>query len=395
MDPRSPGRIRQRRLAVCLVAWFAIGLIGCSSDSARDARMSRDLAQMMGWSDVDEVLHHADHDVRLGGVRALAQLEDEIVVPFLIDALSDPDLRVRRDAARALGDRGLAAGDAIPELAETLRDPSAIVRSSALRALGDIGGRSAAETLIRHLQTVDPAHYEDVLLALGSTSHAAAVNEIALYLGHADPFVRRAATVALVRLGGASVGVFRERLADARPGIRCEAARALAMTGDRGAVHTLREIADTDASPLVRMCALGASGRLGDADAVPRLAALLRDGTVESRALAADALALVSTPDVVRPLADALTEFPAGRDHPNPALRALIGLGTVARPELLSRLESASPEEQVLLARVLASIGVGADIEQLNAAVGRAQQEDARSALRDAVASIEYREARY
>lgn len=373
---------------------LAICLAGCSSDAARDARVSRDLAELMGWADVDEVLSHAEHDVRLEGVRALAELDDAIVVPFLTDALSDPDLRVRRDAASALGERGEVATAAVPALGATLEDPSAIVRSSALHALGEIGGRQAAETLIRHLRTVDAAHYEDVLLALGTTGHADAVNEIAAYLAHSDPFVRRAATVALVRVGGASVGVFRERLDDPRPGLRCEAARALALTGDAGDVRALRQIADNDESELVRMCATGAAGRLGDADAVPVLATLLREGTVESRALAADALALVRTADVVVPLADALTDFPVDRDHPNAALRALIGLGELARPELLSRLDGASSEEQVLLARALASVGVGDDIAQLNAAVDRAQHGDARMALRDAVASIEYRESR-
>jgi HEAT repeat protein len=373
---------------------LAIGVAACSSDSARDTRVSRDLAHLLGWVDIEQVLGHTNHDVRLRGVRALADINDEIVVPFLVNALSDQDLRVRRDAARALGARGQRAQEAVPALGEALNDPSAIVRSSALRSLGEIGGQDAAQTLIRHLQSVDSAHHEAVLLSLGTTGHPAAVNEIAAHLSSSDPFVRRAATVALVRVGEASAGVLRERLDDPRVSLRCEAARALALTGNESDIARLRDLASDDASPLVRTCALGAGGRLGDLDAVPALARELREGTTEARAFAADALALIGTPDVVGPLANALTAFPVERDHPNPALRALIGLGTIARPELLSRLETATTEEQVLFGRALASIGVEADIVEINAALGRAQHDDARSALRDAIASIEYREAR-
>lgn len=356
--------------------------------------MSRDLAALMGWSDTDEVLQHAEHDVRLEGVRALASADDALVIPFLTDALGDVDMRVRRDAARALGARGGQANSAVSELGALLHDPRAIVRAAALESLGRIGGRDAARVLVDHLHRVDRPHYEDVLLALGTTGDEASVNEIARFLSDQDPFVRRAATVALVRLGGASVGVFRERLRLDDAGERCEAARALAWTGARSDIDSLRVVARTDESVLVRTCALGAAGRLGDEAAIPELVEQLRGGTIQARELAADALALVGDPSVVAPLADALTDFPIERDHPNAALRALIGLGELGRPELLSRLVEATPEEQVLLARALASIGVEEDVAALRAAIARARHEDARGALSDAVASIEYRAAR-
>lgn len=396
MPSRSPSRTRGRRN----LGRFGLGVLllttaACSSDAARDARLSRDLAELMGWSNVEQVLQHSEHDVRLDGVRSLATMADPIVVPFLTEALWDSDMRVRRDAARALGQRGLAAADSVPALTETLHDPRAIVRSAALHALGEIGGRDAAEALIAHLRSVEPTHYEDVLLALGTTGHDVAINEIAAYLSDRDPFVRRAATVALVRIGPSSVGIFRSRLADADPLQRCEAARSLAMTGDEADVRRLRSLAASDPSVLVRTCSLGAAGRLGDDTALDALVAQLHNGTIEGRSLAADALTLMNTPEVVGPLAAALTDFPVGRDYPNPALRALIGLGDLARPELLSRLAAgASTEEQTLIARALASIGTPDDVAALSLALEDARQEEARLALRDAIASIQYRDER-
>jgi HEAT repeat protein len=175
---------------------------------------------------------------------------------------------------------------------------------------------------------------------------------------------------------------------------RCEAAKSLAMTGDDTDIRRLRSLAAGDPSVLVRTCSLGAAGRLGDDTALDALAAQLRNGTIEGRTLAADALTLMNTPEVVQPLADALTDFPVGRDYPNPALRALIGLGDLARPELLGRLSGASTEEQTLIARALASIGTSADVDALSQAMEGARQEETRAALRDAIASIRYRDAR-
>lgn len=373
---------------------LVLAVSACSSDAARDAQLSCDLAELMGWGNVEQVLQHPEHDVRLEGIRSLASTDDPIVVPFLTAALGDPDMRVRRDAARALGARGNAAVESVAGLAQTLHDPRAIVRSAALHALGEIGGRAAADALIQHLRNVEPAHYEDVLLALGTTGHDDAINEVAPFLNNSDPFVRRAATVALVRIGSSSVGIFRARLADSDPLQRCEAAKSLAMTGDDSDIRRLRGLASSDPSALVRTCSLGAAGRLGDETALVALVAQLRNGTIEGRTLAADALTLMNSADVVAPLADALTDFPVGRDYPNPALRALIWLGDLARPELLGRLESASTEEQTLIARALASIGTTEDVGALSRALERALQDEARLALRDAIASIQYRDGR-
>jgi HEAT repeat protein len=71
---------------------------------------------------------------------------------------SDPEVRVRKSAVKALGMIG--AREAVPPIIQLLAsDQSTIVKKSALRSLGKIGGPKA-------LQAVEPyASSPDVMLA--------------------------------------------------------------------------------------------------------------------------------------------------------------------------------------------------------------------------------------
>jgi HEAT repeat protein len=44
--------------------------------------------------------------VRRAAIHALVELDDPAALDSLIEALKDPDAEVRRQAARAIGDRG-------------------------------------------------------------------------------------------------------------------------------------------------------------------------------------------------------------------------------------------------------------------------------------------------
>ncbi|HZZ78678.1 MAG TPA: HEAT repeat domain-containing protein [Gemmataceae bacterium] len=86
-------------------------------------------------------LNSPDPVKRLHAVNALRHRtrEAKVVVPMLTEALKDQDASIRRDAARALGNFGPKAGEAVPalrELAET--DPAASVRRAATQSLGRI-----------------------------------------------------------------------------------------------------------------------------------------------------------------------------------------------------------------------------------------------------------------
>jgi HEAT repeat protein len=78
----------------------------------------------------------------------------EPAVPALVGALTDPEVNVRIQAARALARLGPPAKDAVPALTKALDDPDIGVRQNAARALGQIGpdAKEAVPELIRSLK---------------------------------------------------------------------------------------------------------------------------------------------------------------------------------------------------------------------------------------------------
>lgn len=88
-------------------------------------------------------------------------------VPVLVKSLTDPEERVRSDAARALGDIGPEAGEAVPNLIQALGDKDNSLRSCAIYSLGKIG--AAAKPAIPYLIEVlkDRSIRTEAIIALG------------------------------------------------------------------------------------------------------------------------------------------------------------------------------------------------------------------------------------
>ena len=74
-------------------------------------------------------------------------------VPALIDALSDEDETVRRNASLAVAKLGPMAEGAIDALSNILNDPNRYALGNAAEALKRIGTPDATEILIDHLMT--------------------------------------------------------------------------------------------------------------------------------------------------------------------------------------------------------------------------------------------------
>jgi len=85
---------------------------------------------------------YRDWTVKETAVDALARI-GESAVPVLIEALSDPNPDVRKQAARSLARMGDAGKAAVPVLIERLQDPDEEVRQAAARALGQMGAAAA------------------------------------------------------------------------------------------------------------------------------------------------------------------------------------------------------------------------------------------------------------
>src|SRR5262249_39609694 len=131
----------------------------------------------------------------------------------LEDALSDPDPRVRRSAAYALGAFGELAGPTMPSLKKALRDNNASVRQNAAWALGRSGkatDASAVADICDLLTDRNPLVRRDAaesLRQLGRSSgrkkiQAAGKPLLDMVRKEADEVVRKTALSALASLAG-------------------------------------------------------------------------------------------------------------------------------------------------------------------------------------------------
>jgi HEAT repeat protein len=101
--------------------------------------------------DVKLGLKDADPNVRVSELIRLRPLQDPEVNPILMQAMSDPDIRVKMKAIDILGAR--EANDAVPEMSQMLflRSTEPIVKLHLVAALGRIGDTDGALPIMQYL----------------------------------------------------------------------------------------------------------------------------------------------------------------------------------------------------------------------------------------------------
>jgi HEAT repeat protein len=87
-----------------------------------------------------EALKDPDAKLRKKAVAKLGNVgqADPAALPAVLDALKDPDARVRTEAVQAVLKFGSGAKKAVPALTELQQDPDPQVRSSAVAVLGKV-----------------------------------------------------------------------------------------------------------------------------------------------------------------------------------------------------------------------------------------------------------------
>lgn len=146
--------------------------------------------------------------IRLGqGRRAwvaaqvLAAMNDERVVPALIEALDSPNPLVRLAAAEVLGD--LQDQRAVPALVHALHDSPVTVQVWAATSLGKLRDASAVEALIEALPgALSPSLRLAMIRALQSLGDPTAIPAIERHLDDADDHVRTRSRKAIRTLRG-------------------------------------------------------------------------------------------------------------------------------------------------------------------------------------------------
>jgi hypothetical protein len=127
--------------------------VGQSESIAREIREIKDHLEVLGRPPVPAETPSEEEDIefllgltgdadpgkRLSALVELTKSGDPRVPPKAIEALADPDMHVRAQAASLLGARKVREG--VPKLIERLSDEQVIVRASAHRALKSISGK--------------------------------------------------------------------------------------------------------------------------------------------------------------------------------------------------------------------------------------------------------------
>ena len=120
-----------------------------------------------------DALTHSDPVVRREALRSIGKLKDRaplelhVVLPLLVNGMTDVDPGVRAVGATYLGIIHGAEDQAVPALARGLEDPDAEVRRASAAALGSFG--SGAEPALPALRKASTDRNEDVAREAGRT----------------------------------------------------------------------------------------------------------------------------------------------------------------------------------------------------------------------------------
>jgi HEAT repeat protein/cyclophilin family peptidyl-prolyl cis-trans isomerase len=248
--------------------------------------------------------------------------------PDLVRLLADPEGRVRRRAALAIGRVGLR--DGVPPLVERLADPEPEVRQMVAFALGLLGDRSAAEPLRTRLGDPDPlvrGRAAEALGLIGDSAGAAAIGGMI------------AACVKAGSLSEVAPDDLRYPLAPAVEAFRL-GVYALARLNAYEPLAT--SVLQPDGRPLVRWWPVAyALQRTRNPRAVPALLALARGEGTDTRAFAAAGLGALRERSAVEVLVPMAQAWPS---DPRAAVVAVRALGQIADgravPALLKLLQT-------------------------------------------------------
>jgi HEAT repeat protein len=248
-------RIRAARALGRLAQPCASAPLGLIVHSGEDWRLRGAAAGALGelaarlpdpWGEI-ELLYAALGDdvyyVRAGAARALGRIGPP-ASDLLLSALHADNPLHREGAALALGaSRTAAAAD---RLVDALSDPDRRVRRAAVWALGEIGGQHpglidhAVPALAAILTDGDGWIHPDAARALGRIGDCRALPSLLSALTAPNVWTRRAASLALGHLGGpASIAALVDALADRHAIVRQGAALALGQIGDPRTVDAL------------------------------------------------------------------------------------------------------------------------------------------------------------
>jgi HEAT repeat protein len=162
--------IRRTALVACALA-AALAWAGAASAQISADQVRQRYDRQTKGGNIDEFarqLNSEDATERLQGLRSMSESNDPKAVEYLVQALGDPDMRIKAKAIDACG--SLRATDATPVLIQQLflRGTDEEVKRRILAALGKIGDARAAKPIQEFLsRDLDHATRGTAVFALG------------------------------------------------------------------------------------------------------------------------------------------------------------------------------------------------------------------------------------
>jgi hypothetical protein len=215
----------------------------------------------------------------------------------LLKDLESTDPAIFGGAAKALG--RLGDKSAVPFLLKRLNDSNPYFRRSAVEALGRLGDKSAVPFLLKRLNDSNPDFQLSAAETLGRLGDKSVLPFLLKRLNDSDINLQVSAAEALGRLGDKSALPFLlKRLNDSDSYLQDRAVEALGRLGDKSALpFLLKRLNDSDS--YVWEQDAEALGRLGDKSALPFLLEVLRNRQSHYRFEAYSALKKLSESDQV------------------------------------------------------------------------------------------------
>jgi HEAT repeat protein len=296
---------------------------------------------------------------RMNRRAGFAEPDLAIACRALVAALDDPDLEVRRQAIRSLGQVGPDARGAVDAIAPFVTEGDTRTRATALGALREIGA-----------------------------SEGAALDAMIAALDDNEASVRNAAVAAIAASGSGVIPPLEQVMTEPSDRARLHAARVLAGFGAE-AVPSLERLLATG-SPDTRRRAADALRAIGPASrpATGTLVAALADDDARVRGAAAHALYRIgATSDMLGPLSERLTDDARVAQW---AARAIETLGEAGRGATAPLVEATAHESPAVRAASARALGrIDADASTTRTALRTAAQDADRTVSWEALWALD------
>lgn len=212
------------------------------------------------------------------------------------------DPLIRAASARSFGE--MPGDDVRPEVMRLAADKAVEVQRAVARTLRAFPGPETVKFLLGYMGQKDPVVLAHAAESLGVLKEKEALNPVIEKLNHDDVRVRRAATGALVEIGGTLdqrkplLSFFSERLFDSDGQVRLKAVEGLRLVKDPRTVTAMAALIQ-DPVPAVKKATLLAMADTGHVSAVDAIAGALEDEDAAVRKVAIDALARLERKEAV------------------------------------------------------------------------------------------------